>query len=422
MLIEIGEERVTQFKYLILTIVGLLGSAQLIGQVLAADVRGVTETEIIVGSHSDMTGPEAELGIAIRFGTALAFEEVNRQGGVHGRTLRFIAEDTSGSPEKAHRAIRKLLTEDQVFAVLSPHGTLPVQATLDVMAKSNVPHLFPFAAPTIMSDNGNAYRFTISPTFEQQLRLSFAHLASEHELVDVGVIYQAGLIGENLAGALDTVAAKQGLTVASKNRYEGDHIELKTLVSRLYANSVDAIVLQLPPQTARNALEEIAQYKWVPRILCVGGCYDQRFASEVGSNLEGVYTVSHLPKPLVNDPKDSIREWWQIYQRRFGREPNRYALDAYIRAHIFIAALQHIGRRPTPEMLVQGLEGMPAWSDWRLTGNTFDFSASSHVGAQKAFLAQYQSGKWIPVTDYSALHAEEMEDRQAAVSIPTRLD
>ena len=56
-------------------------------------VQGVTETEIVLGSHNDLSGPTAVLGVAAINGVRMRFDEANAAGGIHGRTLRFVVED-----------------------------------------------------------------------------------------------------------------------------------------------------------------------------------------------------------------------------------------------------------------------------------------------------------------------------------------
>ena len=61
--------------------------------VAAPRVRGVTENEIIIGSHADLSGPTAILGVAAINGVRMRFDEANDAGGIHGRKIRFIVED-----------------------------------------------------------------------------------------------------------------------------------------------------------------------------------------------------------------------------------------------------------------------------------------------------------------------------------------
>ena len=67
-------------------------------------VRGVTDTEIVLGSHNDLSGPTALLGVAAINGARMRFDEANAAGGVHGRTIRLVVEDAGYQVPRAIQA------------------------------------------------------------------------------------------------------------------------------------------------------------------------------------------------------------------------------------------------------------------------------------------------------------------------------
>src|SRR5262245_31374031 len=73
---------------------------------------------ILIGAILPLTGSSAIWGVPTREGAELAVEVANAAGGVHGRKLRLIVEDTTGDPKTAVSALQKLLTVDKVVAVL----------------------------------------------------------------------------------------------------------------------------------------------------------------------------------------------------------------------------------------------------------------------------------------------------------------
>ncbi len=87
------------------------------------EVRGITDTEILIGSHLDLSGPATAIGIQVRNGSDMAIKEINEAGGVHGRSLRMIVEDNGYDPKKAVLASKKLISRDKVFAMMHVVGT-----------------------------------------------------------------------------------------------------------------------------------------------------------------------------------------------------------------------------------------------------------------------------------------------------------
>lgn len=95
----------------------LTGLAFATTQSLAAN-QGVSDTEVVIGSHNDLSGPFAAFGVPATKAAQLYFEEINAAGGVHGRKIRFVVEDHGYQVPKAVQAVNKLVNRDKVFAML----------------------------------------------------------------------------------------------------------------------------------------------------------------------------------------------------------------------------------------------------------------------------------------------------------------
>ena len=86
-----------------------------------AQSQGVTKDEILVGSIQDLSGPIAAFGKATRQGMVLRVDEINEQGGIHGRKIKLIVEDDGYDPKKAVLAAQKLVNQDKIFIMAGAH-------------------------------------------------------------------------------------------------------------------------------------------------------------------------------------------------------------------------------------------------------------------------------------------------------------
>ncbi len=89
-----------------LAVLGACGSDESArpGEAATADVRGVTDTEILLGMHTDLSGPTAIYGVGSVNGVRMRFDEANAAGGIHGRQIRLIVEDTGYTVPRAIQA------------------------------------------------------------------------------------------------------------------------------------------------------------------------------------------------------------------------------------------------------------------------------------------------------------------------------
>ena len=80
--------------------------------------QGVTDNQVLIGSNQDMSGPFAAFGAPAMEAAQLYFDEVNADGGVHGRQIKMIVEDHGYQMPKAMSNLNKLVNSDKIFAML----------------------------------------------------------------------------------------------------------------------------------------------------------------------------------------------------------------------------------------------------------------------------------------------------------------
>ena len=121
-------------------------AAALLGASALADTQGVTKTEIVIGSIQDLSGPLAGYGKQARLGMMLRVDELNEQGGIGGRKLKILFEDSGYDPKKAVLAAQKLVNQDKIFMMVGHIGTAQNNAAMPVQFEKNVINFFPITA------------------------------------------------------------------------------------------------------------------------------------------------------------------------------------------------------------------------------------------------------------------------------------
>ena len=105
-------------------------------------VPGVTDAEIVLGSHMPLSGSPAATYAGIADGMRAYFEYVNSQGGVYGRKINLIVGDDHYSPPDSLEVVRKLVEQDSVFAIVGGLGDETHLAVMDYLEERGVPDLF----------------------------------------------------------------------------------------------------------------------------------------------------------------------------------------------------------------------------------------------------------------------------------------
>ena len=183
--------------------IAALAIATLAAGAAQAQQQGVSKDTITLGSIQDLSGPIAGFGKQARFGMMLRVDEINEQGGIHGRKVVLKVEDSGYDPKKAVLAAQKLVTQDKIFAMLAHIGTAGNMATFPVLFPKKVINFYPLTGAREMFEEPNmALKFAFSVPYYDQARKGTAKLVKEKGLKKPCAIYQDDEFGlEVLRGA-----------------------------------------------------------------------------------------------------------------------------------------------------------------------------------------------------------------------------
>ena len=150
----------------VLTIAMLAATA---GIASAQQTQGISKTDILIGSIQDLSGPLAGLGKQTRNGMNLRIEEINEQGGVNGRKVKLLIEDSGYDPRKAVLAAQKLVNQDKIFAMVGHVGTAMNNAAMPIQFEKNVINFLPITAAREMYEPFHKLKYAFAATYYDQM-------------------------------------------------------------------------------------------------------------------------------------------------------------------------------------------------------------------------------------------------------------
>src|ERR1700758_772635 len=178
----------------LLIVSALAGAVALAGAAMAltaaADTRGVTATEIVLGMHTDLSGPAATYGVSSTNAVKMRFDELNDKGGVHGRKIRLIVEDTQYQVPRAVQAGAKLIHRDHIFAMVAGLGTPMNNALFKDQLEAGVPNLFPLSAARSMFEPFHRLKFYGAATYVDQVRAGINYFVTKKGKKALCAMYQ----------------------------------------------------------------------------------------------------------------------------------------------------------------------------------------------------------------------------------------
>ena len=362
--------------------------------VAAPDVRGVTENEIIIGSHNDMSGPTALLGVAAINAVRMRFDEANDAGGIHGRKIRFIVEDAGYQVPRAIQAANKLVNRDKVFAMIMAMGTPMNNAIMPSLFEAGIPNLFPISGARSMVEPFKPLQITGRGLYYDEIRAAANYFMVEKGAATPCIVYQDTDYGQEVFEGARDLLHEMGMEAAAVSAHKPTDSEFTSTILRLRNAECDLVLMGTIHRDTILILESAKKMGW-ENVTWVGtnASYNQAVAEQKSGSAEGYSVFSHMALPYRDgDISESTASWWDRYVEQFGIQPEYAALEGYRNADVVVRALQAVGAQLTAEKLIAAIERMGVYDDpfgYRLT-----FGPEDHKGVDESVLLTVVDGRW----------------------------
>jgi branched-chain amino acid transport system substrate-binding protein len=359
---------------------------------------GVTDTEIVLGTHTALSGPVSAWGIGSTEGTRMRFEEANEKG-INGRKIKFIVEDHQYQTPRAVQAANKLINNDKIFAMLAALGTPQNNAVLGEQLGKGVPNLFPFTAARSMSEPFHKLKFATFATYYDQVRSAVKHFAEKEGKKKICSMYQDTDFGHEIRDAVKDQAKALKLEMAAEASYGPTDTDFVAPISKLKSAECDLVVMG---SIIRDSIQSVGTAKklgWTG-VTFVGtaASYDPIVAAAPGGIMEGFYSGTGMPYAYPDTSSDTIKAWAAKYKAKTGQEPNSAAQFGYVGADIVVKALEATGKDLTRAKFLAALESIKNHKPM-FPGPAVTFGADKHQGSTATFLAKVEGGRWKVIAE-----------------------
>jgi branched-chain amino acid transport system substrate-binding protein len=385
-------------KFKLLT---LLAALALSGAALAQQ-QGVTKTEITVGTIQDLSGPLAGYGKAVRNGMMLRIDEVNEQGGVNGRKLKLITEDSGYDPKRAVLAAQKLVNQDKIFIMAGHIGTAQNNAAMPVQFEKKVVNFLPVTAAREMYEPLSKFKYALFATYFDQMRASVATLAKEKKISKVCAIYQDDEFGLEVLRGAEASLKNINLDFVEKTSYKRGATDFSSQVARMKGAGCEMVVLGTIIRETVGTIAEARKTGFNPIFIGSSAAYTDLIHKLGGKAMDGMYATMTVPHPYLDEASNPIRFWANKYKTKFNEDPSVFSVYGYVILDSFIQAAQKTGPNLTSDSFIATMDKItfPADIFGSPEGN---FSPTKHLGSNKSRLSQIQDGKWKIISEYYKL-------------------
>ena len=351
----------------------------------ATSAPGITDSEIIIGAHAPLSGTYGAVYSMIPRATQAYFKYVNEtQGGVCGRQIVYKVEDNSFDPAKALEAVRKLVEQDKVFAVVGALGDLPHLGAWDYLNENGVPDLLVSAgAHRYGSDpEGHPYTFQMLPSYKIEATLGGRFIS------DAFAGKKVGFLGE-MDGHDDALAGLQAGLDSSKNElvdaesYQPTALDVRSQVINLHNSGAEVVVLATSPGFLAQAVKEADRLGWHPQFIAGYVNSDDIIFQFVSPKLlEGTMT-SQAFKLASGRDDPAVAQHYALMQKYGGPAPTNFSIYAQVLGELAVEILGRTCDNLTREGLMESTKSIKDWTSPLMNeGISITFSEKDHTAIQ----------------------------------------
>jgi branched-chain amino acid transport system substrate-binding protein len=360
--------------------------------------QGISATEIVVGTHEDLSGPVKGWGVPVANGMKLAAEEINAAGGINGRKIKLVIEDSGYDPKRAVLATQKLIDRDQIFSMVGPMGSPTVLAAQDFVLDAGVTQLFPLTAAE--------FTFKLDPAKPQD-RLKLSNLLPYVESTRAAlkymmdwkhyktpcIMFQDDEYGKNVLDGFTQQLAAMKIKSGTETSYKRGASDFSAQVARMKADGCDLVVLGTVIRETIGAMTEARKIGWTVDFLGAGPTNVIEVPALGKDAVEGLYAAALFEIPYEDTAQGKVKEWLANYKKMFGIAANTQAIIGYNAIETFAFYVNLAGKDLTGQNLLVALESGKEFHD--IFGSpAVKFSPTNHLASAETMVQQIQNGRW----------------------------
>jgi ABC-type branched-subunit amino acid transport system substrate-binding protein len=364
---------------------------------------GITPTEIVVGTHQDLSGPIKGWGVPVSNGMKMAVEEINAAGGVQGRKIKLIVEDSGYDPKKAVLASQKMVERDKIFAMIGPMGSPTVLAAQDILFDAGVLQLFPLTAAefTFKFDPAKPQerlKFNNLLPYVESTRAALKYMVEAKNSKKPCIMHQDDEYGKNVLDGFTQQLEAMKVTPASITSYKRGASDFSAQVAKMKSDGCDLVLLGTIIRETIGAMGEAKKLGWDVTFLGATPTNVIEIPALGKDVVEGLYAAALFEIPYEDTAKGKVKDWLVNYKKEFGADANTQAIIGYNAMITFAHYANKAGKDLSGQKMLDAMESGDSFQD--IFGSPLTkFSKTNHLASTVTQIQQIKNGRWVLMKD-----------------------
>jgi len=367
-----------------------------------AEVPGITDTEILLGADCPLAGAMGAVYATIPQTVEAYFDYINdTQGGVCGREIVYKVEDNQDDPAKAVEVVRKLVEEDEVFAMVGSLGDSPHPAVWDYLNENGVPDILVSAGSHMFGDDPEGHPWTVQMIPSNKIEGTFfgQYISENLPGKKVAVLYPNIMQGtDHLQGVKDGLDPDKN-EIVSEQSYEVSAVTISSQVNNMKNSGAEVVTTVASPGFTAQAIKQADRLGWHPQwVISYINSDEMMFKFVSPELLDGAISLQALKLAAWTDDP-AIAEHHRLMSEYGGPSPTNFTVYAQALAEVAVEALSRSCDNLTRQGLLDAVESIQDWhGDLLIDEVNISFSDTDHTAFQTARMLRSTvedgKGKW----------------------------
>ncbi|MEW6280327.1 MAG: ABC transporter substrate-binding protein [Candidatus Eremiobacterota bacterium] len=303
--------------------------------------KAVDGDTIKIGVYLPITGQAATFGEGTKAGMELAADEVNARGGILGKKIDLIFEDTEGKPDKAAAAGQKLINQDNVLVVLGEVMSSNSLAVAPICQEAQVPMISPSSTNVLVTQKGDfIFRVCFLDDFQGQVMARYAieNLKAKKAaiLIEKSSDYSVGL-----ADSFKKTFTEKGGTIVAEEGFTNADTDFTSVLTKIKTSSPDVIFLPSYYNSVGLVATQASQLGMKVPFLGGDGWESPKLIELGKGALENCAFSTHFN---VNATEGQVAEFVKAFRKKTGNDPDGLSALGYDDVLLMADAINRAGK------------------------------------------------------------------------------
>lgn len=358
----------------------------------AIAAQGVTDNEIVLGQACALKGQAQGLGTGMQTGLQVWFEKQNAQGGVHGRKVRLVSVNDGYEPERSVQAVKMLIEQEKVFAIIGAVGTPTAKVTVPVCTEAKVPFFGAFTGAELLRAPYNRYVVNLRASYFQETERLAQYLVDQNGMRKVACFYQDDAYGQAGLEGIKRALQNRKMELVATGNYKRNTLAIAEGLESVAKGNPDAVVLIGAYAPCAEFMKQAKANTGMQKtVMCnISFVGSNNLLQAVGEAGEGSIISQVVPFPT--DSTVPVVKEYLADMKKAGKEAEIgfISLEGYLAGKLFTTMAEKTGKNLTREAL---LDTVVAQKSLDLGGLTLSYGPQDNQGCDSVFLTTIKKGK-----------------------------